>query len=62
MVLLSQGWKGINESDMVMMPDAESAVLDPFTEEATLNLRCDIVEPSTMQGYEPRPAFSCSAR
>ncbi len=43
------GWKGINESDMVLMPDAESAVLDPFTEEVTLNIRCDIVEPTTMQ-------------
>ncbi|ASK78186.1 type I glutamate--ammonia ligase [Paraphotobacterium marinum] len=49
------GWKGINESDMVLMPDAETAVLDPFTEEATLNLRCDILEPSTMQGYERDP-------
>ncbi len=49
------GWKGINESDMVMMPDATSAVLDPFTEEATLNLRCDILEPSTMQGYDRDP-------
>ena len=44
------GWKGINESDMVMMPDASSAVLDPFTEDATLNIRCDILEPATMQG------------
>ena len=50
-----QGWKGINESDMVMMPDAESAVLDPFTEAVTLNIRCDIVEPSTMQGYSRDP-------
>ncbi|CAM4277537.1 glutamate--ammonia ligase [Vibrio astriarenae] len=49
------GWKGINESDMVMMPDASSAVLDPFTEEATLNIRCDILEPSTMQGYDRDP-------
>ncbi|WP_299019947.1 glutamate--ammonia ligase [uncultured Photobacterium sp.] len=49
------GWKGINESDMVMMPDASSAVLDPFTEDATLNLRCDILEPSTMQGYDRDP-------
>ncbi len=49
------GWKGINESDMVMMPDAASAVLDPFTEEATLNIRCDILEPSTMQGYDRDP-------
>ncbi|MGX9417932.1 glutamate--ammonia ligase [Vibrio sp. WJH972] len=49
------GWKGINESDMVMMPDASSAVLDPFTEDATLNVRCDILEPATMQGYDRDP-------
>ncbi|WP_413113133.1 glutamate--ammonia ligase [Thaumasiovibrio sp. DFM-14] len=49
------GWKGINESDMVMMPDASSAVLDPFTEESTLNIRCDILEPATMQGYDRDP-------
>ena len=49
------GWKGINESDMILMPDASSAVLDPFYEEATLNLRCNIVEPATMQGYERDP-------
>ncbi|QDP02441.1 glutamate--ammonia ligase [Thalassotalea sp. PS06] len=49
------GWKGINESDMILMPDAETAVLDPFTEETTLNIRCDIVEPATMQGYERDP-------
>jgi len=49
------GWKGINESDMIMMPDPSSAVLDPFTEESTLNIRCDILEPSTMQGYERDP-------
>ena len=49
------GWKGINESDMVLMPDAASAVLDPFTEEVTLNIRCDILEPATMQGYSRDP-------
>ncbi|MDO6707463.1 glutamate--ammonia ligase [Photobacterium sp. 1_MG-2023] len=49
------GWKGINESDMVMMPDATTAVLDPFTEDATLNIRCDILEPATMQGYDRDP-------
>jgi glutamine synthetase len=49
------GWKGINESDMILMPDADSAVVDPFYEEATVNIRCDIVEPSTMQGYERDP-------
>jgi glutamine synthetase len=49
------GWKGINESDMVLMPDADSVVMDPFTDEATLNVRCDVVEPATMQGYERDP-------
>jgi len=49
------GWKGINESDMILMPDAETAVLDPFTQEITVNLRCDVMEPSDMQGYERDP-------
>lgn len=49
------GWKGINASDMILMPDADSAVHDPFTEEATLNIRCDVIEPDTMQGYERDP-------
>ncbi|MBK7251683.1 MAG: glutamate--ammonia ligase [Gammaproteobacteria bacterium] len=49
------GWKGINESDMILMPDATTAVLDPFFEETTLDIRCDVVEPTTMQGYERDP-------
>ncbi|MFT5212072.1 MAG: glutamine synthetase [Flavobacterium sp.] len=49
------GWKAINESDMILMPDDETAVLDPFTEETTINLRCDIVEPTTLQGYDRDP-------
>jgi glutamine synthetase len=49
------GWKGINESDMILMPDDETAVLDPFTEDTTLLLRCDVIEPSTMQPYERDP-------
>ncbi|MDM7861840.1 glutamate--ammonia ligase [Alteromonas sp. ASW11-36] len=49
------GWKGINESDMVLMPDPTTVVLDPFSEEAQVNVRCDILEPSTMQGYERDP-------
>lgn len=56
------GWKGINESDMIMMPDAESAVLDPFYQEVTVNLRCDIIEPDNMQGYarDPRSIAKCA--
>ncbi|MGI2852822.1 glutamate--ammonia ligase [Shewanella algae] len=49
------GWKGINESDMVLMPDPDSFVLDPFTEETTALIRCDILEPGTMQGYDRDP-------
>ena len=49
------GWKGINESDMILMPDPSTAVLDPFFDDATLILRCDIIEPNDMQGYERDP-------
>ncbi|NNF51487.1 MAG: glutamate--ammonia ligase [Gammaproteobacteria bacterium] len=49
------GWKGINESDMILMPEAESAVLDVFTEDTTLVVRCDVIEPTTMQGYARDP-------
>ncbi len=45
------GWKGINESDMILMPDPSSAVVDVFTEDTTVNIRCDVYEPSTMQAY-----------
>ncbi|GAB3368927.1 glutamate--ammonia ligase [Spongiibacter taiwanensis] len=49
------GWKGINESDMILMPDDSASVMDPFTEESTIIIRCGIVEPSTMQGYNRDP-------
>ncbi len=49
------GWKGIQESDMILMPDPDTAVMDPFFDEATLILRCDVLEPSTGQGYERDP-------
>ena len=49
------GWKGINESDMVLMPDDSTAVLDPFADDATVNLRCNVVEPATMQLYSRCP-------
>ena len=49
------GWKGINESDMVLMPDTTTAVMDPFSDESTLIIRCDILEPNTMKGYERDP-------
>jgi glutamine synthetase len=50
-----KGWKGINESDMVLMPDLDSAVMDPFMEHSTMILRCDVLEPDTMEGYNRCP-------
>ena len=49
------GWKGINESDMVLMPDLSTLVVDPFAEETQINITCDILEPSTMEGYDRDP-------
>jgi glutamine synthetase len=45
------GWKAINESDMTLVPDLETAVIDPFFAQTTLTLICDIVEPTTGQRY-----------
>ena len=49
------GWKSIEASDMVLMPDDETAVADPFTEEPMVVVRCDVLEPATMQGYSRDP-------
>ena len=49
------GWKGINESDMILKPDDDTAILDPFTDETTVILRCNIVEPSTGESYGRDP-------
>ena len=49
------GWKGIQASDMQLMPDPSTAVMDPFREEATLIMSCDVVEPGDGKGYERDP-------
>ena len=49
------GWKGIQASDMILMPDAETANIDPFMEESTLILTCDVIEPSDGKGYDRDP-------
>ena len=49
------GWKGIHDSDMILMPDPATAYIDPFYAEKTLNITCDIIEPDTMQGYARDP-------
>ncbi|HHY51375.1 MAG TPA: glutamine synthetase, partial [Alphaproteobacteria bacterium] len=49
------GWKAINESDMVLMPDPSAAYIDPFFSAATLAINCDILEPLTYQPYNRDP-------
>ncbi len=49
------GWKVINESDMKLMPDPASAVLDPFFAQSTLAVFCDVLEPLTNEPYERDP-------
>jgi glutamine synthetase type I len=49
------GWKGIQASDMLLMPDPETVRMDPFTDEPTLNITCDVVEPSDGKGYDRDP-------
>jgi glutamine synthetase len=49
------GWKAINESDMVLMPDPATAVLDPFAAQTSLILFCDVHEPGTGQPYGRDP-------
>ena len=49
------GWKGIEASDMILMPDDVTAFIDPFFDEPTVVVTCDIIEPSSMQGYERDP-------
>lgn len=49
------GWRGIDKSDMILMPDIETVKLDPFYADPTLIVRCDILEPQTMTGYDRDP-------
>jgi glutamine synthetase len=49
------GWKAINESDMCLMPDLATAVMDPFAAQPQLVLFCDILEPETGQPYNRDP-------
>ncbi|MDR3395476.1 MAG: type I glutamate--ammonia ligase [Parasulfuritortus sp.] len=49
------GWKGIQASDMLLMPDPDTANIDPFMDEATLILSCDVIEPDTGKGYDRDP-------
>jgi glutamine synthetase len=49
------GWKGIQASDMLLMPQAETAFIDPFMDEVTLVISCDVVDPTDGKGYDRDP-------
>ncbi len=49
------GWKSIQASDMLLMPDPDTAKMDPFMDDATLLITCDVVEPSDGKGYSRDP-------
>ena len=49
------GWKDINESDMILMPDTSTAFADPFYDEPTINVTCDVIEPADGSSYEKDP-------
>src|SRR5678810_563378 len=49
------GWKGIQASDMLLLPDPESSFIDPFLDLTTLAITCDTIEPSDMKGYDRDP-------
>jgi glutamine synthetase len=49
------GWKAINESDMLLRPDLSTAYIDPFYQETTLCLFCDVLNPDTMEPYNRDP-------
>lgn len=50
-----RGWQPIHASDMLVIPDPSTAVMDPFMEEATLSLICDIIDPITRETYSRDP-------
>ncbi len=50
-----RGWQAINESDMILVPQPETAVLDPFTSLPTLNMICNIQDPITREDYSRDP-------
>ncbi len=49
------GWKGIDKSDMILMPDLSTCFVDPFYADPTLVIRCDILDPQTLTGYDRDP-------
>jgi glutamine synthetase len=52
-----RGFQQISESDMLLMPDASTAMMDPFYEERTLSLICNVIDPITRQAYSRDPRY-----
>ena len=52
-----RGWQAINESDMLMVPDPETAFIDPFFDHPTLVMICNIEDPITRQPYSRDPRW-----
>jgi glutamine synthetase len=50
-----RGWQGISESDMLLVPQADTAILDPFTETPTLSILCEVIDPITREPYNKDP-------
>jgi len=50
-----RGWQGISESDMLLVPQADTAILDPFTETPTLSILCEVIDPITREPYSKDP-------
>ncbi len=55
-----RGWAAINESDMLLMPDPNTAFMDPFFETKTLVMVCNVVDPITRQHYDRDPRWIAS--
>src|SRR6266513_6219537 len=52
-----RGWAAINESDMLLIPDPDTAFMDPFADTRTLVMTCDVIDPITRQHYERDPRW-----
>lgn len=52
-----RGWQAIHDSDMLMLPDPATAMIDPFMQHPTLSLVCDVVDPITREHYSRDPRW-----
>jgi glutamine synthetase len=50
-----RGWQGISESDMLLIPQADTAIVDPFTEAPTISILCEVIDPLTREPYAKDP-------